>query len=166
MSPPCFPLRPATAAPASTPTAASCCNTSPASNPRSLTTLSSTTPPTSLPGIDLHRAPAASQRPLLRILWEQIALPLAARRRQIDLFHGLAYALPLAAGLPGVVTVHDLSFLLFPHSFGPGNRLYLSRITALSCRRARKVIAVSQATCDVQRLLGVGPTASKSSTTA
>jgi len=108
------------------------------------------------PGIDLHRAPAASQRPLLRILWEQIALPLAARRRQIDLFHGLAYALPLAAGLPGVVTVHDLSFLLFPHSFGPGNRLYLSRITALSCRRARKVIAVSQATArDVQRLLGV-----------
>lgn len=108
------------------------------------------------PAIRLHRAPAASQRPLLRILWEQTALPLAARRRQIDLVHGLAYALPLAAGLPGVVTVHDLSFLLFPQAFGPGNRLYLSRITALSCRRARKVIAVSQATArDVRRLLGV-----------
>lgn len=107
-------------------------------------------------GVGLHRAPAASQRPMQRILWEQAALPLAARRGQIDLLHGLAYALPLAATVPGVVTVHDLSFLLFPQAFAPGNRFYLSRVTALSCRRARKVIAVSQATGqDVHRLLGI-----------
>lgn len=107
------------------------------------------------PGLTLHRAPAASQRPSRRILWEQAVLPFLARR-QVDLIHGLAYALPLAAGLPSVVTVHDLSFLLFPQAFAPGNRLYLSRISAISCRRASKVIAVSQATAsDIQRLIGI-----------
>ncbi len=106
--------------------------------------------------VSLHRAPQWSQRPSLRIAWEQTALPLAARRGQVDLQHGLAYVLPLASGAPGVVTVHDLTFRLFPDAFGVGNRLYLSTMTALSCRRARRVIAVSQATArDVEHLLHI-----------
>ena len=106
--------------------------------------------------VALHRAPRWSQRPALRIAWEQAALPLAARRQGVDLLHGLAYILPLAAGMPGVVTVHDLTFRLFPEAFAPGNRLYLSTMTAVSCRRARRVIAVSEATArDVERLLHV-----------
>jgi glycosyltransferase involved in cell wall biosynthesis len=52
--------------------------------------------------------------------------------------------------------VHDLSFLRFPERFRPANRLYLSTLTRLSCRRARRVIAVSQATADeVVRLLDI-----------
>jgi glycosyltransferase involved in cell wall biosynthesis len=55
-----------------------------------------------------------------------------------------------------VITVHDLSFLRFPERFRPANRLYLSTLTRLSCRRARRVIAVSQATADeVVQLLDV-----------
>jgi glycosyltransferase involved in cell wall biosynthesis len=55
-----------------------------------------------------------------------------------------------------VITVHDLSFLRYPERFRPANRLYLSTMTRLSCRRARRVIAVSQATADeIVRLLGV-----------
>jgi glycosyltransferase involved in cell wall biosynthesis len=55
-----------------------------------------------------------------------------------------------------VVTVHDLSFFLYPQSFRPGNRLYLSQITAHSCRRARRVIAVSKATAkDLVHVLGI-----------
>lgn len=93
---------------------------------------------------------------MTRILWEQMALPILAQRQQIDLWHGLAYALPLASPCPGVVTVHDLSFLRHPQAFNRSNRLYLSRIVALSCRRARRVIAVSEATAaEVHELLGV-----------
>jgi glycosyltransferase involved in cell wall biosynthesis len=107
-------------------------------------------------GVVLHRASRWSQRPALRIAWEQAALPLAARRQEVDLLHGLAYVLPLAAGMPGVVTVHDLTFRLFPEAFAPGNRLYLSTMTAASCRRARRIIAVSQATADdVEHLLHI-----------
>jgi glycosyltransferase involved in cell wall biosynthesis len=98
----------------------------------------------------------STQRPPARIVWEQLRLPLAARRDRLSLLHGLAYATPLFARVPTVVTVHDLSFLLYPQSFRPGNRQYLSRITAQSCRRASRVIAVSKATArDIVQLLDV-----------
>lgn len=107
-------------------------------------------------GIDVHRAHPAAQKPWARILWEQVRLPLLLRQDDIDLVHGLAYAIPLATSAPSIVTVHDLSFLRHPQSLPRGNRLYLSRITALSCRRAQRIIAVSQATAaELHRLLGV-----------
>jgi glycosyltransferase involved in cell wall biosynthesis len=49
-----------------------------------------------------------------------------------------------------------LSFLRYPEAFRPWNRCYLSRFTALSARRARRVIAISESTKrDVVDLLGV-----------
>lgn len=110
-------------------------------------------------GVSLHPAPSSERSPYARIFWEQTLLPLLAARQHLQLLHGLAYAAPLLTPLPTVVTVHDLSFLHFPQAFHAGNRLYLSRITALSCRRARRVIAVSQATAaDLTRLLGIPST--------
>ncbi len=107
-------------------------------------------------GLALVRAPVLTQKPAYRILWEQFVLPRQARHDRVALLHGLAYALPLAWSGPSVVTVHDLSFLRFPHAFAPANRFYLSRITAASCRRADRVIAVSRATAgELTRLLGV-----------
>jgi len=109
-------------------------------------------------GLALVRAPVLTQKPTFRILWEQFVLPRLARHDRVALLHGLAYAVPLAWVGPAVVTVHDLSFLRFPRAFAPANRFYLSRITAISCRRAERVIAVSQATArELTRLLGVPP---------
>ncbi|MCO6451085.1 MAG: glycosyltransferase family 4 protein [Caldilineales bacterium] len=108
------------------------------------------------PGLSLVRSAHLTRSRLGRIIWEQTALPFLARSRQIDLWHGLAYALPLTSARPGVVTIHDLSFLRYPQAFNASNRLYLSRITALSSRRAQRVIAVSEATAgEVHELLGV-----------
>lgn len=44
-------------------------------------------------------------------LWEQIALPLAARRARVDLLHCTANTAPLRAGVPIVLTLHDVIFL-------------------------------------------------------
>ncbi|HEY52013.1 MAG TPA: glycosyltransferase family 4 protein [Caldilineae bacterium] len=108
------------------------------------------------PGLSLRQPRFSTQRPFIRILWEQLFLPQAARRDRLSLLHGLAYAAPLLGHIPTVITVHDLSFLLFPEAFRPGNRLYLSQMTAQSCKRARRVIAVSQATAnDLTQLLGI-----------
>ncbi|NOZ71514.1 MAG: glycosyltransferase family 4 protein [Chloroflexi bacterium] len=105
-------------------------------------------PPSSL---HLHYPILGVRHPLQRIVWEQSMLPGLARRWGISLLHGLANALPVLSHIPSVVTVHDLSFMRYPQAFRPGNRFYLSRITALSCRRARRVIAVSRATAaDIQ----------------
>ncbi|MCW5853059.1 MAG: glycosyltransferase family 4 protein [Anaerolineae bacterium] len=99
--------------------------------------------------------PTANRR-AARIAWEQLAQPVALWREGIDLVHGLAYALPLLRTARGVVTVHDLSFLLYPAAFNRVNRLYLAAITRQSVRRAQAVIADSANTrADLIRLLGV-----------
>jgi len=95
------------------------------------------------------RAPA-------RVLWEQLAQPAILRRIGADLVHGPVFVGPLRAPCPVIVTIHDLSFLRFPSLFRPGNRLYLSLMTRLSARRARRVVAVSRHTAlETTRLLGV-----------
>ncbi len=91
-----------------------------------------------------------------RIAWEQLAQPVSLAREGIDLVHGMAYALPLLRGARGVVTVHDLSFLLYPAAFNRVNRLYVAAITRATVRRADAVIADSENTRrDIIRLLGV-----------
>lgn len=102
--------------------------------------------------------PVAAEGRLSRILWEQLAQTRAWRRldRPVDLTHGLAFSLPLVSRVPGVVTMYDLSFRRLPDRFPAAQRLYLSTITRLSCRRARRVVAISEATRrDVTKLLGV-----------
>ncbi len=55
-----------------------------------------------------------------------------------------------------VITIHDLSFIRFPELFRPANRLYLSAMTRVSARRARRIIAVSAHTRSATvQLLGV-----------
>ncbi len=97
-----------------------------------------------------------TQRPLARIVWEQLAQPLWAGLGGLQLLHGLAFVLPLVRPCPSVVTVYDLSFAHFPHLFRGPNAAYLRLFTRLSCRVADKVIAISQSTRnDVARLYGV-----------
>lgn len=97
-----------------------------------------------------------THRPTMRILWEQFMLPIIVRRDELDILHGLAYALPLLSHVPGVVTVYDLTFFHLPEAFRPMNRLYLRWITRRSVQRAAHVCAISQSTRrDVIRLLNV-----------
>jgi len=105
-------------------------------------------------GIVLQRSKWDTRHPWRRILWEQARLPLLARSHA--LVHGLAYAVPLAAPCPTVVTIHDLSFMRFPDAFRPANRIYLSWMTRKAARRSARIVAVSESTrrdvirfCDV-----------------
>jgi glycosyltransferase involved in cell wall biosynthesis len=73
-----------------------------------------------------------------------------------DLLHSLAYALPWGWRGPSVVTVYDLSFLLFPRAFKTANRLYLTATSRAAARRARRVLTISEsARRDIVRLLRV-----------
>ncbi|MBI4769040.1 MAG: glycosyltransferase family 4 protein [Chloroflexi bacterium] len=97
-----------------------------------------------------------TDRPPVRILWEQLALPWLAARAGFDLLHSAAFVLPLAHPGPQVVTVYDLSFELNPERFRFGQRRYLSLFTRLSCRRARRVLVISENTrADVTRRYGI-----------
>jgi glycosyltransferase involved in cell wall biosynthesis len=80
------------------------------------------------------------------------------RKERVDLLHALAFVTPLLSRCPSVVTIYDLSFLLYPESFRRAKRSYLGLFTRLSARRARRIIAISESTKrDVVRLLGVPP---------
>ncbi|MBV9355381.1 MAG: glycosyltransferase family 4 protein [Chloroflexi bacterium] len=99
-----------------------------------------------------------TQRPSMRIAWEQSVLPMRLARLRPDLIHGLAYALPLAWPGPAVVTIFDLSFLRFPETLRRGSRLYLATATRLAARRARRIVTISGAIrSDIVRLLNVDP---------
>lgn len=68
----------------------------------------------------------------------------------------MAYAVPVGWSGPSVVTVYDLSFLLFPKAFKPANRIYLAATTRAAARRARRVLTISEhARRDIVRLLNV-----------
>ena len=110
------------------------------------------------PPLELRLSRLPTRRPAARIIWEQLIQPLAARRAGLDLLHGMAYVGPLGSGCPFVVTIHDLSFLLYPQSFRSLNQLYLKLFARLSVRRARRVIAVSESTKrDAVKQYGVTP---------
>ncbi|RIK50561.1 MAG: glycosyltransferase family 1 protein [Chloroflexi bacterium] len=106
------------------------------------------------PGITLRVGPARLERPAARILWEQTVLPRALAGA--DVVHGLVNVLPLATATPGVVTVHDLSFLRLPGHFPPLKRAYLAALCRWSVARAAQVIAVGpQTAADLARFFGV-----------
>lgn len=108
------------------------------------------------PGMELRYTRWLAGDPVPRIIWEQTALPLAAMTTQGNLVHGLVNTLPLATRVPGVVTVHDLSFVRMPERFPRLKRFYLGQLCRASARRARRVIAVSKQTAaDVRAEFGV-----------
>ena len=106
--------------------------------------------------LPVRRPSWPTERPLARILWEQLALPRVLRQLHADLLHAPAFGGPLRSPIPHVDTVHDLSFLRHPRFFRRHKRIYLRWLTRWSCQRAAAVIAVSQFTAhEVVKLLGV-----------
>ena len=53
---------------------------------------------------------------LLNRRWWSLGLPLLLSRSSFDLFHGTNYEVPLWSRRPSVVTIHDLSLLLYPEA--------------------------------------------------
>ena len=109
-------------------------------------------------GLPARLTSLPTDRPPVRIAWEQAVLPPELLRTGADLLHALGFVAPLAWRGPTVVTVYDLSFLRFPELFNRGNRVYLRTFTPPSLRRAERVITISEHTRrDVVELCGVPP---------
>ena len=106
------------------------------------------------PGVRMRRARVDTESPLRRVFWEQALQPWQLGR--FDLYHAMAFVAPLVLTAPMVVTVYDLSFLHFPARLRPARRHYLRAMTALTCARARRVLAISRSTAmDLTSRLGV-----------
>jgi glycosyltransferase involved in cell wall biosynthesis len=98
------------------------------------------------------RARIPTTAPWVRILWEQAILPVVARMELLDLLHSPVNIQPLSLPCRGVVTITDLSFLIFPQKFGAMKGLYQKVLTKRSCTSADHLIAISRWTAaDVQQ---------------
>jgi glycosyltransferase involved in cell wall biosynthesis len=110
------------------------------------------------PRFRLRAAGLPTERPSVRILWEQALQPGVLRRQGVDLLHSLAFVQPVLWRGPSVVSFMDLSFLRFPRAFNRGNRLYLATMARAAVRRADHLLAISESTRqDLIRLLGARP---------
>jgi len=78
-----------------------------------------------------------------RVLWDQLVLPIAARRARIDLLHCAAGTMPVVHPAPIVVTVHDVAWLRAKTHARSYARAYFGPFSLAQYRRARRVIVDS-----------------------
>lgn len=101
---------------------------------------------------------AISHRPA-RLAWEQTGLPLVADQVGAQVVHSPHYTLPLRAGRPVVVTIHDATFFTQPEVHTAVKGTFFRSATRTALRRATRVIVPSKATRDeLVRLLDADPT--------
>src|SRR6266850_3147068 len=75
--------------------------------------------------------------------WTLIGLPRTAARAKVDLIHAPAYTAPFWAGVPVVLTIHDVSYETHPEWY-PYRRDWLRRsFYRRSARSASRVLTVS-----------------------
>jgi glycosyltransferase involved in cell wall biosynthesis len=96
----------------------------------------------------------------LTILWHRAKLPVPADwlSGPVDLYHCPDFVLPPLRRARGILTVHDLAFLMRPDCADDRLRAYLEEVVPRSVRRADFIIADSENTRnDLVVLLGVNP---------
>ena len=107
---------------------------------------------------NLHWVIVPDKSPMYRLIWEQTTFPKLVHRAEVDLLHSLHYTQPIRLGCPSIVTIHDMTFFLFPDLHTRSKRLFFPFAIRSSVRRADALIAISESTRqDSIRLLGVSP---------
>jgi glycosyltransferase involved in cell wall biosynthesis len=110
------------------------------------------------PGARIVKGPAALAHRASRLSWEQSGLPYVADQVGADVIHLPTYSIPINAGRPTVVTIHDLTVFAEPEIHDPVRATYIKSATRTAARRATRLIAPSRATRDeLVRLLGADP---------
>jgi len=110
-------------------------------------------------GTTVHPIPLPSRR--LTQLWHRLGvrIPIEWWAGRADLVHAPDFVLP-PTRIPGIVTIHDVSYLVHPECAVPGVARYLREAVPPSLARAVAVAADSASTkADVVRLLGVSAAA-------
>jgi glycosyltransferase involved in cell wall biosynthesis len=98
-------------------------------------------------GVQLREKRIFLQNNTLRILWEQILLPIKIRKDRLDLFHYTDHAMSLIQRThPIVITVHDIAYIRFPDLLNKSRQVYKKYILYSSIKKADVIIADSHST--------------------
>ena len=89
---------------------------------------------------------------------ERLALSVELAPHRLDLLHSPDFIPPLGGGRRSIITVHDLTFLLYPEFLTAESRRYYNAQIAWAVRRAHAISADSHATkADLVERLSVPP---------
>ncbi|MCX2726075.1 glycosyltransferase family 1 protein [Thermomicrobium sp. 4228-Ro] len=108
-------------------------------------------------GATLRRLPLSPV--WLTRLWHRVRLPLFLEMfvGHVDVVHGIDFLLPPTRS-PGVVTIHDLSYLIVPELGHPRLVQFLAATVPRTLASARRIVTVSEAVrTDLIRLYRVDP---------
>lgn len=85
---------------------------------------------------------------LIRFLYEQIYIPYICHKYNIDIVHSLHYSFPLFVfgKVKRFVTIHDLSFFIFPEVHTRIKRIYFKLFISLATKFCDTIICVSEST--------------------
>lgn len=93
-------------------------------------------------------------------LWDQIAVPRACRRDDIDVVFHPKFTVPVAAPCPSVMVLHGADWLIPEQArhYPPRNVLAMRLLLPLWCRRATEILSVSELTTrNIVEAVGLPP---------
>jgi glycosyltransferase involved in cell wall biosynthesis len=110
------------------------------------------------PNLTVATCPGVPQRPLGRVVYEQLNLPAQLQKHDVSLWMGTCNSLPLRWSGRSVVILQSFQYFTQPASYSALRRLYLRALVPASLRRADRVVTFSQvAKDDIVRRLGISP---------
>jgi glycosyltransferase involved in cell wall biosynthesis len=93
-----------------------------------------------------------------KFAWDQLRLPLEARKAGVDILFHTKFTVPFLAGCKTVMTVHGASWFVHPELYTRADIAYINAVMPLYCRKANLIIANSELTRqDFIRILKVPP---------
>jgi glycosyltransferase involved in cell wall biosynthesis len=95
------------------------------------------------PNAEPHVLPARS-----KLYWDQVTVALAARRLKVDLIFNPKFSIPLLTGRPCVFVQQGSDWYVNPQNYRWWDNLYMRVMLPLFSRKARRTLAISQATLD------------------
>lgn len=93
-----------------------------------------------------------------KALWDQVMIPLAARRADVDVIFHTKFTVPFLTRRPTVMVLHGASWYTNPEVYKPLDIWYVRRFMPLYCRKAAAIMSNSDCTTrDFVRLLHLNP---------
>ena len=95
------------------------------------------------------RVPFSFSGNLFKNYWRIKNIVKDLRQDEIDIYHGLSHEIPLGiekSNIKSIVTIHDLIFIRHPEFFSKIDRKIYYKKFLSSCKRANKIIAISEQT--------------------
>lgn len=93
-----------------------------------------------------------------KLLWDQLRIPIAARRENCELLFHTKFTVPLLGGIPSVMVLHGSAWYVDEPSYKPLDIKYIKAVLPMYIRKSAKVISVSdRARLDMEKYAGADP---------